>query len=152
MNAEKVREMFLSCLFKTEELPPKDYVEVEGLTQKFGLHPQRLAETKPVLIEMIDTLPEQFISGKGGGWSFLNLVIDKDGHQWTDLQLTAQEFLVMCMGNGLARIQLPRDMWHVLPGGVPYVEFSKEGFKTEDRIQDGTVVQTDGDDEKRLGL
>jgi len=38
---------------------------------------------------------------------------------------------VVAAGLGLARFVMSRDFWGVLPGGMPYVVFSLNGFEEE---------------------
>jgi len=130
MNADKVHKMFLDCLFQEAELVssptnPPEHVAVEGITRKIGFHPGRLASYKEKLQGMIDELHPNYTVG--GGWTFLNLCQDKNGEQWTSFHSVMDEFCCLCIGNGLCKFVLPREMWSSLPGGMPYVVFNKEG-------------------------
>ena len=73
---------------------------------------------------LLDQLPEPFHQDTGGGWSFLNMCDDKDGNQWTGLHLVQEKLVVL--GRGVDRIHflLPRELWPVLPGSVPYIMIS----------------------------
>lgn len=137
LESEKVTELFFSCLYSEEELPeegmPEGHVAVHGMMMNIGFHPERLKEAKPIVAKMIGELPSAFFRSNGsedkagGGWSFLNLCARDDGVQWTGSHEVMEQFLVMALGLGLAEFCLPRDMWSVLPGGVPYISFTKEG-------------------------
>lgn len=128
LSAEKVNEVFRHCLFKDEELPgdgnpPADAVLVEGLTQKFGLHPGRLEEKKAIIKSFLDDLPTEFHpadKGGGGGMSFLNMCMDKEGNHWGE-HPTMQELVVLGIATKQMQYCAPRELWSVLPGGVPYV-------------------------------
>jgi hypothetical protein len=114
------------CLYTEKELkgkhePPPEAVVVEGVVNTFGLHPERLEAHRDEIVEMVGELPTEFLD-IGGGWSFLNLPIRKDDSQWGE-QSDAEALFVLAAGLGLAEVQLPRSMWHSLPGGVPYVIF-----------------------------
>jgi hypothetical protein len=131
--AEKVHEMFLYCLFKDEEVrtldvaagtPPANAVLVEGITNKFGLHSGRVAEKREEVRAMLDEMPAQFHRDSGGGWSFLNLCDDKHGVQWADNQATMQELVVLAIASGFGKMLMPREMWPIMPGGMPYIEFN----------------------------
>lgn len=125
LTAERVREMFLSCLFKEGE-EQSGAVIVPGLTIRVWFHPQRLEEQREKLVQMIDQLPQEFLLDVGGGWSFLELALRKDGCHWAEHK-TMQEFLLMCIGLKMAGYLLPRDIWPSLPGGVPYIAFDPKG-------------------------
>jgi hypothetical protein len=51
--------------------------------------------------------------------SFLNACMTKDDNQWGEHQ-NMEQLLALGIAIGYARILLPRNMWSVLPGGVPY--------------------------------
>ena len=113
-----IDNLFRSCLFLDGE-PTHDAVLVGG----FGLHPGRLASTVPALRALVaGTVPDAFMADGGGGASFLDLAFDRVGLHWAE-HPTMQQFVVMCIGAGLASYCLPRQFWHVLPGGMPYVVF-----------------------------
>ncbi len=124
LTAENVRKVFKDCLFKDTEVvdgqPPKTMVTVEGIMATFELHPERLESHRKDVIELLDQLPETFRLEGGGGWSFLCACNRKDGTQWgehPDMEL----LFALGIGLGLAKWALPREMWDVLPGALPYV-------------------------------
>lgn len=69
---------------------------------------------------MLADLPDEFMQEKGGGWSFLNMCMTKDGEQWGE-HPNMEELMVLGCGLGLMKLQLPRAVWSSLPGGVPYL-------------------------------
>jgi hypothetical protein len=68
---------------------------------------------------MLAELPDNFHEKKGGGWTFLNGCMDRHGNQWGE-QINVDELVMLGQGLGLAKYQLPREMWSVFPGGMPY--------------------------------
>jgi hypothetical protein len=132
IDALEINKMIRDCFFKPEEGKPNEgeFVKVEGLIKNFGFHPKRLADKKARLIELMNDLHPNFMKNTGGGWTFLNLPFEKDGRHWGE-HPDCEAFIAMCIGNGLAKYSMPREMWDALPGGVPYVVFSKEGFDEE---------------------
>ena len=102
--ANQVNLAFRKCLFSEEE-DKTNYVRVEGLTNIFCLHPDRLEEQRELVKACLDELPPIF----------------KEGDMWTGMQRTCQELVVMAIGLDLMSYCLPREVWPVLPGGVPYV-------------------------------
>jgi hypothetical protein len=70
---------------------------------------------------MLSDLPDEFQASGGGGWSFLNACMTKTGEQWTGMHPTMDKLFMLGIAAGKARWLMPRDMWSVLPGGMPYV-------------------------------
>lgn len=128
INPQEVDDVFKVCLFRKEEVkdgmpkPEHEAIFVEGITMKFGFHKERVNKRKEKIIGFLKELPEQF--SKGGGWSFLNLCNDKDGQQWTGLQMIMQELVCLGIAIGKVKYLTPKDTWAALPGGVPYVAVS----------------------------
>lgn len=120
LTSENVEAVFLECMFAKEETTD-NHIEVEGIINRVGFHPERLASHKEDIRTMLQCLPDQFHSNKGGGWSFLNALQDKNGSQWTDLHQRIEQLFQLGIGLKLAKWQMPRSMWPVLPGGMPYV-------------------------------
>ena len=110
------QDTFMDCLFKKGE-DTSDHVTIEGLTDTFELHPQRLEEKRELVTALLAQLPPEFKEG----WSFLNLCVTKDGKQWTDLHRVCEQLVVMAIGLGLMKYLFPRHIWTLLPGGVPYL-------------------------------
>lgn len=123
IDAREVEIILLDCLYKDEEItdnqPPPDAVVAKGIINTFAFHPGRLELHKEQVRAWLMALPHQFRSSAGGGWSFLAACEDEDGEQWGqhhDMQS------LFCLGLGLNLVVclLPREMWDVLPGGMPY--------------------------------
>ena len=124
LTAENVHNIFMNCLF-TDDEPTDDYKHGEGVKLNVGFHPQRLAESTDNIIQMLEMLPDEFRkSGKGGGWSFLNMCFDKNKNQWADLHQTVDELLSLGIAIGKLEFLTPRDMWKVMPGGMPYIIYN----------------------------
>jgi len=131
IDTEELHKVMRDSLYKEEEIaephtPPQGAVVVEGLTMNFAFHPERLESHRAQIRDWLCQLPVQFRRENGGGWSTLNAVMlhpIEDGVQWGE-QMDMQELLCLGIGLGLAKWQLPRDYWSVLPGGMPYVELN----------------------------
>jgi hypothetical protein len=119
LTSDAVRAVALECLL-TEGEPSDWMIEVEGIVRKFGFHRGRIVDKAGAIGELLAELPTEFMSTGGGGWSFLNACMDKNGVQWGEHQ---DMEMLFCLGiaAGKAKWQLSRDMWEVLPGGMPYV-------------------------------
>lgn len=123
LNTERVEEIFLKCLFKDGE-DTGNGIDVEGVIVNVKFNPERIEENKAKIIEMLDELPDNFKEGQGGGWSFLNACMDKYDSQWGEHKNIEQ--LVM-LGIAIAKVKygMPKEMWNILPGGMPYITILK---------------------------
>lgn len=124
LTAANVNAVFLDCLFKDEEASNQAFVAanavmVEGIMSTFGLHHGRVESHKADILDLINQLPESF---HNNGWTFLNLPTDHRGELWGQQQ-DAEQLYVLGASLGVAEFLMPRPMWHILPGGVPYINF-----------------------------
>jgi hypothetical protein len=123
LNAEAVSTIIKSCLFKEGE-DTANHVKAEGVVSAMGFHPDRLKAHAAQIGELLAELPEQFQADTGGGWSFLNACMDKDGNQWGEHR-NIDELLMLGIATGQAKILMPRNMWSMFPGGMPYFVVTK---------------------------
>ena len=119
LDPERINAVFMDCLFRDGE-DTTNHVKTEGITRNVGLHPERLESHKTEIEGMLDELPDEFKKSGGGGWSFLNACNDKHGNQWTGLHQRMEQLFQLGIGIGKVQCQIPREMWSVLPGGMPY--------------------------------
>jgi hypothetical protein len=110
LNGEKVRSVFMDCLFQEGEDSTK-HVRADGIVNNVGFHPGRLEQHRAEIVEMLDELPDQFKESNGGGWSFL---------QWTDFHQRMEQLFQLGIGINRVKCLLPRELWKALPGGMPY--------------------------------
>lgn len=123
--SKRVSDLFLACLFSDGE-PTDGAVMAEGLTIKVGFHPGRLAESKPQIEAVArEIVSDDFLATGGGGASFLILCMARNGEQWGE-HVNCQELVTLCIAAGIASYCLPRPMWGLFPGGMPYVTFNFE--------------------------
>lgn len=118
LTAENVEEVGLECM--SEEVTDKITMG-QGVIHKIGFLTEKLNTRKEDIKSMLSQLPKEFMEDGGGGWSFLNMCNDKDGNQWTGLHKTME--LLVALGNAIGCISfpMPKEMWSILPGGVPYI-------------------------------
>lgn len=139
LKAERVGEIVRGCLFTDEEVAEvapeqPECVKVEGIMATLGFHPGRLQEHKDEIVELLDELPDEFKEGTGGGMSFLNACMDKHGNHWAEHPSMDNLFM---LGIGIRRVMycMPRDMWKVFPGGMPYIVIAKADIEKEAAAQ-----------------
>lgn len=119
IDPQKLHDIMLASLFKEDE-DTSNMVEAEGIVHKFGFHPERLESHRDEIVQMLMELPSEFMESQGGGWSFLQACIDKDGNQWASLHATIEELICLGLAIGRVKLLLSRSMWAVLPVGMPY--------------------------------
>jgi len=127
INSEEVTAMFKDCLFRDAEVnpPPTDFVKTNGIAVNIEFHPTRLDSHKRRIGEIVGNLSKEFV--EGGGWTFLNMCLDKNGNQWTSFHKVQDQLLCLAVGTNQGKI-LMAEMASVMPGGVPYVQFKPGGF------------------------
>ena len=120
LTSENVQNTFTSCLFKEGE-DTQNHIVGSGVMIKVGFHTGRLKESEVFILEMLNDLPDDFKQTGGGGMSFLNMCVDKNGNEWTGFHKTVDELCTLGIATGKLSYLLPREMWSVLPGGMPYI-------------------------------
>ncbi len=125
IDSEEVELCFLDCLYKKEEVPkdgsiPEGCIQVEGLVGNFGFHPQRLESKRQQVKAWLAQLPREFFKGTGEGTSFSRVCYLHSGGQWTGFHRSAEQLITLGIGLGFVKSVLPRERWHLLPGGLPY--------------------------------
>lgn len=106
---------------------PRDAVFVDGLVRRFAFHPERIKAAKPEVDALLRELSIHFQIGDGGGATFLNGCLDKNGEQWGEHR-DVEALVALGIGVGSASWVL-RDMADALPGGVPFFEVHPEAAR-----------------------
>lgn len=119
LTAEIVSQIFLDCLFNEGE-DHTDHILAEGVVTNVGFHPARVESHKEEIVSLLAELPIEFQEATGGGYSFLAACNDKHGEQWTGMQLVMEQLFLLGMAIKRVKCLMPREMWLMLPGGVPY--------------------------------
>jgi len=124
IDSQRVTEIFLNCLFREEEIingePEVEPIKAYGVMENVGFYPTRIKESTEEIKGFINELPEQFKNG----WTFLNICQTKDGELWTGMHQVCDQLVMLGIAIGKMSFCLPRDMWSILPGGMPYVQVS----------------------------
>jgi len=119
LTAIRVDEIFIDCLFVDKKEDNSLMVEAEAIRFTAGFHPGRLEQHKAEIIDLLDELPEEFKASRGG-WSFLQACVDKHGNQWTGDHVRVEQLFTLGVAIGRVKPCLPRELWPLLPGGMPY--------------------------------
>jgi hypothetical protein len=118
LNAKRVSELLVDCLFLDDENQDGAMIG-RGIIHDYAFHPVRLEAHREEVAAMLADLPDEFHQSKGGGWSFLNACMDRDGNHWAEHH-TIEQLLALGGALGMAKILMPREMWKICPGGMPY--------------------------------
>lgn len=120
LTSEKVERIFNNCM-PSYLVKDAEYKVGEGFLGRFDFDPEKLKESEQTIISMLSDLPDDFKRSGGGGRSFLNMCVDKNGNQWTGVHDIVD--MLVRLGNAIGRVSflMPREMWPVLPGGMPYI-------------------------------
>jgi len=114
--SEIVRKAFEDSLYKQGD-NMDTAVSVEGLVHTYMFNPERLKEMRASISEVVAMLPERFHAGD----TFLNLCKTQNDELWTGDQTVCEQLVVMAIGLGLMEYCFSREVWRMLPGGVPYI-------------------------------
>lgn len=119
LTPSNVEKTFNECLFKEGE-SASDYIEAHSIMMRVGFHPERIKEKQKDIEGMLCQLHGNFMQSNGGGWTFLNACLNKDGEQWTGEHLTIDCLLALGIAIKKVEFQLARELWQSLPGGMPF--------------------------------
>ena len=132
LTPEAVQEIIKDCLPQDGELtqaqaadltagkPVDGYVAARGAVMGFAFIKAAIDKNRKKIADLLAQLPDPFFAGKGGGWSFLNACETRDGFQWGEHR-SIDELVCLGIAAGFVIFPLPREMWAMLPGGVPYI-------------------------------
>lgn len=119
LTSQNVYNIFSNCLFKDEEVvnntPIYDFVVADGILNTFVFHAKRLEQSDEKIGELIKQLPDF-----NEPLSFLSLCVDKEGSQWGE-HINMEQLVTLGVACGYLEYPFPKDMWSILPGGMPFI-------------------------------
>jgi len=124
LTAENVQRIVQACLYNEDD-DTSNAVIHEGVVIRMGFHPDRIAEHRDEIEDMLNQLPSEFHKDGKGGMSFLNACMRRDGVQWGEHR-NIEELVLLGLATGMVKYLLPREAWIALPGGMPYFVVSTE--------------------------
>ena len=128
LTAERVDEILEKCLAGR----PDTGLIVEGILHKFEFDPKQITRHEQEIGEMLDQLPLEFhadCDGGGAGMSFLQACVDKHGNQWGE-HVVMEGLFALGIATGRVSFSLPREMWPLLPGSMPYFTINQAREET----------------------
>lgn len=125
LNSKVVMDIFMDCMFRETPQPGTKFIGIEGIHDKIGFDPEKISLHKEEILDMLKYLPNDFNEDSGEGQSLLKAPFTKDDIQWGE-QIDADRLMMLGMAIGKVKYLLPRNLWFILPGGVPYYCITKE--------------------------
>lgn len=116
LTAKNVDAVFKDCLTNDNG------IVVKGVRIGARFNEAKVRQHEDDIFAMLMQLPEQFHRPGGGGWSFLNMCIDRNGIQWADFHQTCDALI--CLGLAIGAVDFlfkQRELWQCFPGGMPYI-------------------------------
>jgi hypothetical protein len=111
LTADNVEQVFVNCLFRTDEDPSKK-ISIEGVNTHVSFNVDKLELHKQDIESMLLNVHPSFMcNGPDKGWCFANFCLDKHEQLWTGLHVVADYLL--CMGLAIKKVQFltPRYVW-----------------------------------------
>src|ERR1035437_796603 len=122
LTPQNVEELFIKCLFLDGEDTSKAKI-INGVVIKVGFNPEGIGENKNEIKDLLIQCHPDFMStSKAQGMSFLYFCIDKDENQWTGMHTVCDNLICLGMAIDKVKFLLPREMWTILPGAMPYIQ------------------------------
>lgn len=121
INPTIVEKIFRNCLFETDEIvdnkPILEYIKIEGVAIAVYFNAAKIENYREDINSMLENLMPEFDKG----FSFQNICIDKNQLLWTGIHHNCDLLLTLGLAIGSLSYCTPREMWPILPGGLPYI-------------------------------
>lgn len=118
LSGVRIREIMTDCMIGEDN--QESAVLIEGIAHTFGFAPDKIERYRREISDLLSDLPDSFQESVGGGMSFLNACEDRRGNQWTGMHMDMESLVCLGIATGKVAFLMPRDMWEILPGGMPY--------------------------------
>ena len=120
LTPHAVDSVFEKCVAVGTEPSNTPIIVAAGIMGDAPFVTSKIDEHHGEIAALLEELPDTFKASGGGGMSFLNACEDRHGRLWTGVHGTMERLFMLGMAAGLVVCLMPRDMWSMLPGGMPY--------------------------------
>lgn len=130
LTATNVKATIMACLYDdTDVIDGKlrdgapEPIKVHSVMLNAGFNSVKVKAQTENIKAMLNELSLDFFpvdQGGGGGMSFLQLCVTRDGEQWGEHR-NCDELMALGMAAGFCTFLMERDLWRALPGGMPYI-------------------------------
>ena len=118
LTVKNVETIFVDCL--TNENNPNK-ISCTPVIHECVFDKTKIETNAAKILELLMELPIEFREKSGGGYSFLMACNDIHGKLWTGSHLNMEKLFALGMAAGYVEHLMPREMWNLLPGGMPYL-------------------------------
>ncbi len=99
LTAKRVHNICNDCLAGVPPGSRPGIILIKGIVYDYCFDSKKLEKHKEEITKMLDELSTDFRKDGGGGMSFLQACVDKNGHQWGEHQNIEQLFCLGIAGN-----------------------------------------------------
>ncbi len=118
LDPNKLHNIFIDCLLVEGVDIKEDTIQIEGINCEVIFSKNSLAVHRTEIVAMLNELSPSFKNEIDGGNSFLAACMDKNDQQWGEHPDVERLYM---LGLGLEMIiTIPRELWEICPGGMPY--------------------------------
>lgn len=108
---------------------------VDAIVQQYGFNKAKVEPFREDIVAMLMELNEGYReSSKGKGASFLIADKDKNDVQWTGEHVYMEALFALGMAVGRVQLLLPRELWGVFPGEMPYYQITNDVITLEQAL------------------
>jgi hypothetical protein len=133
LTAEAVNRVFIDCLSGSSEEGNPDVLVVDGIVNRFALSKTKVEIYREKIKDLLTELPLPFFPttmGGQGGWSFLQMCVDRDDNQWGE-HPDMEKLCILGLATNMVHWCVPRNLWAILPGGMAYLVVDTEADSTD---------------------
>jgi len=120
LSTNNVISIFDNCL-SNKYTKKENILNVKSVNFNIKFDLEKILKNTNDINSMINELPNNFKENIGGGWSFLNIIINNKGEIWTSEHIIADKLVSLGLATNKLSFLLEKDVWKILPGGMPYI-------------------------------
>ena len=146
IDSRLVSETFDICFINDDQLVeieanPTNCKQCESVMGPRHMRIDKLEENRERIVSWLSALDDAYRRSVGGGYTFLNMCVDRDGQQWTGFHMVQNQLVMLGNGIGMCSILYIKDFIRnampdlsdteldefveqqglALPGGMPYI-------------------------------
>lgn len=129
LTRSNVQKIMLEALPGKENEP--GCIKVDGVVATYLLKEDVLSKYKNDIIDMLHQLPDKFTE-EHQGYSFLEACMTKSEEHWGEHR-DIEALMVLGIGIKRVVVPLPKEVWFILPGGVPYFYYTEKDVEVKEK-------------------
>lgn len=128
LTSENVEAIFLDSLATSID-PPSSIIVADGVTRSVRFQGERLYAHVSDIELMLSHVSSFFYDDRGGGHTYLELGLLRDGSRWGTRRDADRLFTLGLALNLIAYARPDRAEWSLFPEGIPYVRIKGRLFR-----------------------